>query len=226
MVPDYRVYLTHREKVLCDRCGKDVHKGNLIALYGGEGAHCMTCAGMDDLVILPSGDPALTRRAAKLSSRKFPLFEFVRSIKMSSRKGTLVEPEALKLAQKQCAEDAEKRLLKQERAAEKRKVQEAKYRKDFAVAVLKQYPGCPEKNAHAIAAHACEKYSGRVGRAAFAKEMDPEAIRLAVRAHIRHAFTKYDELLAEMGPSKESRRIARHEISDDLDTVEQKWANG
>ena len=46
-----------------------------------------------------------------------------------------------------------------------------------------------------IAEHACRKYSGRVGRSAAAKELDKEAVRLAVAAHVRHQETNYDELL-------------------------------
>ena len=47
-----------------------------------------------------------------------------------------------------------------------------------------------------IAEHACLKYSGRVGRSAAAKGFDEQAIRLAVVAHVRHAETAYDKLLA------------------------------
>jgi len=46
-----------------------------------------------------------------------------------------------------------------------------------------------------IAEHACRKHSGRVGRSTAAKEMDKEAVRLAVAAHVRHHATNYDELL-------------------------------
>ena len=47
-----------------------------------------------------------------------------------------------------------------------------------------------------IAEHACLKYSGRIGRSAVGKSLDEEAVTLAVIAHIRHAETRYDELLA------------------------------
>ncbi len=54
---------------------------------------------------------------------------------------------------------------------------------------------CPDAAVEKIAQHACEKYSGRVGRNAAAKEFDPQMITLAVRAHVRHQYTNYDELL-------------------------------
>jgi len=47
------------------------------------------------------------------------------------------------------------------------------------------------------AEHACQKYSGRVGRSAGAKSLGEEFFRLAVIAHIRHSETGYDELLSQ-----------------------------
>lgn len=59
------------------------------------------------------------------------------------------------------------------------------------------YPACPADEAEVIAKHACEKYSGRVGRSAAARRFDDDAIELAVKAHVRHAHTKYDRLLGQ-----------------------------
>lgn len=70
-----------------------------------------------------------------------------------------------------------------------------RYRAEFARYVRDRYPSCPPAEAAAIAEHACSKYSGRVGRTAAAKEFAPEAIDLAVRAHVRHGHTRYDDLL-------------------------------
>jgi hypothetical protein len=57
------------------------------------------------------------------------------------------------------------------------------------------YPACPPDADLAIAEHACEKYSGRVGRSSAAKDLSQDAIDLAVRAHVpsrrcckRHRF--------------------------------------
>ncbi len=65
----------------------------------------------------------------------------------------------------------------------------------FAGRIRELFPRCPVVDAEAIAQHACAKYSGRVGRSQAARAFEPEAIRLAVRAHIRHRYTPYDELL-------------------------------
>ena len=69
------------------------------------------------------------------------------------------------------------------------------------------FPGCPVAERQYIAAHACQKYSGRVGRSAAALKFDPEIITLAVRAHIRHNHTSYDQMLAR-GHSRENARSA------------------
>jgi hypothetical protein len=78
---------------------------------------------------------------------------------------------------------------------------------DFAARVLELFPGAPPEETKAIAARACEKYSGRVGRSRQAKAFDEQAILLAVRAHIRHAHTEYDRLLAEGLEPSEARAI-------------------
>jgi hypothetical protein len=69
------------------------------------------------------------------------------------------------------------------------------------------FPECPSEEQRAIAEHACEKYSGRIGRSAAAKELQASAVDLAVRAHVRHAHTGYDELLAR-GVAREEARAS------------------
>jgi hypothetical protein len=62
------------------------------------------------------------------------------------------------------------------------------------------------------------KYSGRVGRSAAAKNFAPEAIALAVRAHVRHAHTSYDELLSRGYDRGEARQMVSGEVEKTLDT--------
>ena len=59
------------------------------------------------------------------------------------------------------------------------------------------FPGCPPDEARAIAEHACQENSGRVGRSAAAKEFDPAALRLAVIAHIRHLRQLHECFMVE-----------------------------
>ncbi|HEY7377337.1 MAG TPA: DUF2293 domain-containing protein, partial [Steroidobacteraceae bacterium] len=81
------------------------------------------------------------------------------------------------------------------------------------------FPGCPAAERDAIAAHACKKYSGRIGRTAAAQQFDPDVIELAVRARIRHCCTDYDTLLAR----GVERTDARTAVRDALNKVCERW---
>ncbi|HEV8224835.1 MAG TPA: DUF2293 domain-containing protein, partial [Rubrobacteraceae bacterium] len=78
--------------------------------------------------------------------------------------------------------------------------------------VVELFPKAPSREAEAIAARACEKYSQRVGRSASARALAEDAITLAVRAHIRHAHTEYDRILAEGAEPTEARVLVRSTI--------------
>ena len=89
----------------------------------------------------------------------------------------------------------------------------------FAARVRELFPHCPEKREQIIAQHACQKYSGRVGRSSAAKELDENAIRLAVVAHVRHSETEYDNLLM----TGWERADARRQVHDEVSTVLDRW---
>ena len=87
------------------------------------------------------------------------------------------------------------------------------------------FPRCPADRETIIAEHACQKYSGR---SAAAKALDEQAVRLAVIAHVRHAKTDYDVLLAQGHERSEARAqvheaiarvLARREASDDMQKI-------
>jgi hypothetical protein len=61
-----------------------------------------------------------------------------------------------------------------------------------------------------------------VGRSAAAKDLDENAVRLAVAAHVRHTETDYDALLARMV----ERRNARAKVRDDVAEVLNRWEYG
>jgi hypothetical protein len=178
----------------CSECGEEIFKGGFLRKDGERGL-CLECADLGHLVFLPSGDPAVTRRASKYSPMRAVVVEWSRTRKRYERQGILVTPEAVEKAEEESLADAELRERRQMRAAGRREQIDAAYVKEFARRIRARYPAAPEGLETAIAAHACRKYSGRVGRSAAAKELDPEMIDLAVRAHIRHTETDYDELL-------------------------------
>jgi hypothetical protein len=108
-----------------------------------------------------------------------------------------VEEKALEKAEEDCLADQEIRERRREREAERRDESDQLCLEKFAGRVRELYPGCPKGREKEIAAHACRKYSHRVGRSASAKRLDEEAVTLAVVAHIRHRETDYDELISK-----------------------------
>jgi hypothetical protein len=89
------VWISHRDDERCTACGITIGKGNVIQINAQEGLRCAMCAGFGDLVYLPSGDPALTRRAVAHSSHSAVVVQFSRARKRNERRGSLVEPAAL-----------------------------------------------------------------------------------------------------------------------------------
>jgi len=131
----------------------------------------------------------------------------------------LVEEAAIESAEKECFADEEIRARRREREATRRAELDREYVKKFARSIREYFPFCPKGREKVIAEHACRKYSGRIGRTAFAKEFSENAIRLAVIAHIRHAETPYDELLMKGW----ERFDARAEVEDKVFDVLSKW---
>jgi len=185
----------------------------------GERPLCLSCAGLGHLVFLPRGDTALTRRARKHSTLQAIVVRFSRRRRRYERQGVLVEAAGLEQAKRECAADAEDREQARERAAKRRAKVDQQYVKDFALRLGQMFPGCPAKEREVIAKHACEKYSGRIGRSAAATQFDPEAIRVAVHAHIRHNHTRYDELLK----TGKTRKRARNAVRDAVKGVAERW---
>lgn len=216
------VFIAHREGA-CAECGMKLEGGEWITLAEGEGevaeALCLGCSDLDHLVFLARGDAALTRRAGRYSKLRAVVVEWNRRRKRYERQGTLVEAEALHQAEEECLADADLRARK----AEWRRVlddeKDREYVVDFTHEILKAYPKAPPERAAAIALHACRKHSGRVGRSAAAKGLDPKTVTLAVRAHLRHTATPYDELLMAGVPKRE----ARARIAAALDAAESAW---
>jgi hypothetical protein len=179
---------------------------------------CLHCADLDHLVFLARGDAALTRRARRYSTLHAVVVRFSRSRKRYERQGVLVEEQALARAEQECLSDAEARQLARKRAAERHQAHDAEYLAAFAKRVGDLFPGCPIDERQAIAEHACQMYSGRVGRSASAKKLQANAVDLAVRAHVRHVHTPYDELLTSGVAREEARARVAAAVAKCLDT--------
>jgi hypothetical protein len=202
----------------CAACGG---AGDLLIMEGA-GPLCMTCADMDHLVYLPAGDAALTRRAKAASRLSAVVVRFSRARKRYERQGILVEEDALAAAEEQCLADEEARARRRERDAARRADEDTDLGRRFAAEIARLFPGCPSDQADAIARHAVLRGSGRVGRTAPGRAVDPSAVELAVIASVRHRETDYDDLLMR----GVDRTDARERVRDQVEDVLERWRRG
>ena len=219
------VYFSNTEDG-CSECKKRLEEGDQICLDRGVSGSrvvlCLSCADLDRLVYLQSGHHALTRRARKHSKRDAIVYKFSRARKRKERQGVLVEKGALEQAEQECLSDADARRRSRERAKERRAKINDEYVEVFARKIAEMYPACPPDDRKAIAEHACEVGSGRVGRIAAAKELKEWPVEAAVRAHIRHNFTDYDAMLWET----QDREGARVEVAGEVEDLMEEWSGG
>ena len=192
---DIKVFIT-TTAATCSECGEELGRKAWITLVDNKGALCLSCADLDHLIFLPSVDAALTRRSKKHSTLSAVVLKWSRACKRYERQGLLVEEQALIKAEEECLSDSEARERRRLREAVRREEQDRNYVEQFAAKIRAMYPNCPPDKEVVIAEHACQKYSGQVGRSSAAKSPDEIAVELAVVAHIRHAETNYDSLLA------------------------------
>ena len=104
------------------------------------------------------------------------------------------------------------------REEERRVGLDAEFQATFRAAISGQFPGCPPERASAIADHAALRGSRRVGRSAAGRALDPDAVRLAVAASVRHEDTRYDELLMSGVDRAEARSLVRADVEQVLES--------
>ncbi|WP_432830085.1 DUF2293 domain-containing protein [Dactylosporangium sp. CA-092794] len=185
------------------------------------GPLCLTCADLDHLVFLPAGDAALTRRAKQASRISAVVVRFSRSRKRHERQGLLVEEAAIEQAEQECLSDEDARARRRERDRERREAADERFQEELAEEIGRLFPGCPQQRAAAISQHTGLRGSGRVGRTAAGRALDPDAVTRAVIASIRHEDTDYDKLLMAGLP----REQARDRIRPDVDHLLNQWRN-
>lgn len=87
----------------------------------------------------------------------------------------------------------------------------------FEEAIMKLFPKIPSVEIPQVLKHSLKKHSRRVGRTSTVALQD--RVRLAVRAHIRHVHTDYDQLLKQ----GVSRLDAREQVWHRLNEVARQW---
>ena len=202
----------------CSACGGS---GELLIMEN-DAPVCMACAEMDHLVLLPSGDAALTRRAKRGSQLAAIVVRFSRARGRYERQGILVEENALQQAEAECLADEDARLRRREREATRRSGEDLELQARMAAKISELFPGCPPQRAHAIATHAATRGSGRVGRSAAGRALELDALELAVAASVRHQDTAYDGFLM----SGTERVAATAQVRDDVTRIMDAWRTG
>jgi len=195
----------------CSQCQQELPQGSLLTIHDDQSL-CLHCAGMDHLTFLPAGNTALTRRAKMRSKLWAVVVRFSRARKRYERQGLLVEEEVLRLAQEECRADENLRQGRRIQAAEHRKEEDRVLVETMRSKIMEMFPNCPRTDAETIARHTSVRGSGRVGRSKSGRNLEEEALRLAVIAHIRHCHTPYDDLLLQGEDRAQSRRAVRDEI--------------
>jgi len=87
----------------------------------------------------------------------------------------------------------------------------------MAEEISRLFPACPRQRAEAIAAHTALRGSGRVGRSATGRALEPDALASAVVASVRHEDSDYDALLMAGVPRDEARARVRAAVDAVLD---------
>ena len=213
--PELVVFQKVSEQGNCSECGAELPKGEFLMMEKGQPL-CLACADLDQLLFLPAGDAALSRRARRYSSLAAVVVRFSRARKRYERQGLLVTEAGLAKAEEECAADAPARAAARARAAVVRQEEDRDFVAALADAISQRYPGCPADEARRIAEHTGRRSSGRVGRSAAGRALETSAMDLAVTAHIRHAHTNYDELLMRGTGRLDARALVREKIAQVL----------
>jgi hypothetical protein len=201
--PDLIVY-QGLHLAVCAECQCAIQKGDFLVLEQGE-PRCLNCADLDHLTFLPSGDATLSRRARQHSPLNAIVVRTARGRHRYERQGILVQPEALARAEAECLADADARARQRERDAGRRAREDVALCDAMAATLRRLFPGAPADELAQVARHTSERGSGRVGRSAAGRELDEQALRLAVIAHLRHCHTDYDLKLMQ-GVSRDAAR--------------------
>lgn len=94
--PELVAVLPRNKDWTCHRCGGS---GDFLIMED-PGPSCLACAGLGDLEYLPAGDALVTRRAKAASARHAVVVYFSKTRGRYERQGLLVEPQALREAER------------------------------------------------------------------------------------------------------------------------------
>lgn len=110
-------------------------------------------------------------------------------------------------------QDKDLREARRQREAFRRDTLDREYVTAFGEKIRELYPHCPKETATRVAEHACRKHSGRIGRTGMAKDFDPMAVELALKAYVRHELTDYDEHLGKGVDRSDARELVWQDVA-------------
>ncbi|KXA93499.1 hypothetical protein AKJ64_00400 [candidate division MSBL1 archaeon SCGC-AAA259E17] len=169
---------------------------------------------------LPSGDGALTRKV-----RRGPHCILMKKKHGHSKPvGTIAPSDNIEQAREELGgEEGAKRREKSKKRGQKKR--EKRITKNLKKKIRQQFPSIPKKKLEEVTSKARRK--GSVGSADWvyfsSEEEEEESLRqtarLAVKAHIRHKHTDYDQILLQGVPKGRARFI----VSGQIEEVLEKW---
>lgn len=175
---------------------------------------------------LPPGDAFVTRQVKLMGPHwvaKKPAKGYTRTL------GIWAPKENIEAAQKLAEETRTQREVRRLISRAQREKQEAKYREQFEEAVYEYLDFVPKHEqlardiAKVVAEHATQVGSERVGRTR--KLPLEEKAMLAVRAYIRHNYTKYEDRLLDFEFPLEPGDYLYREIKSEADDAVDKFLN-
>jgi len=206
---------------ICAECHCEIAAETMLAVQDGR-ITCLKCAGLEHLVLLKSGNATLTKRATEQFGRRIIVWRVFKT-RPAIRRGVLVDNQALERADAQCAADNEQRARNRRKQKARRLMEDEAFVAKFAEKIEELFPNCPAEEREAIARHACARGSGRVGRSAGGKALEEAAVIAAVKAHIRHVHTPYDQLT---GPDPAVRSWAHDHVRPQVNEIFDQWRKG
>lgn len=171
-------------------------------------------------VFVPTGNAFLTREIKRRGAHWVLLR---RRREYTETLGVLCPETSLREGEEREEDTRAARAKARERGEKQRQRNEDLYRRAFEEACLRyldfvpRYASVARTIAHETAAHATARRSGRVGRTSLLP-LDKK-VRLAVRAHLRHRHTSYEEEMGRRGfpLDDEDLRPIRRDASREVD---------
>ena len=187
----------------------------MITLNRERGALCLVVPILITWSFFPAADAAVTRRASKYSKLKAIVLRWSRTRNRYERQGILAETEAIEKAETECLADADRRLRQAERRREREAEVDQQFVNEFAETIVRQFPGSPSEEVSRIAFTLVANTAG-ASAVCSGKRLNPEPVRLAVIAVVRHQFTNYDTLLLQGIERHEARALVSNAVERKL----------